>query len=96
MQHRDAASACRNPIGLPAPDDLGRQLGQLELTWVTVGAHFADTTWWNSQLTDAAGRFSLEFKATSPGEVVHEAKEQGTSGRLRLRATAVLHAYPVP
>jgi hypothetical protein len=42
-------------------------------TWVTVGAHFSDTTSWNSQMTDADGRLSLEFKATSPGEVFHEA-----------------------
>lgn len=63
-------------------------------TWVTVGAHFADTTWWNSQMTDGAGRFSLAFTATSPGQVVHEAKERGNSGRLRVRATATLTAYP--
>ena len=65
-------------------------------TWVTVGAHFADTTWWNSQMTDAAGNFSLAFTATSPGQVVHEAKERGNSGRLRVRATATLTAYAAP
>ena len=48
-------------------------------TWVTVGAHFADTTWWNSQVTDSQGRFSLAFNATSPGEVYHEAKERETA-----------------
>jgi len=61
-------------------------------TWVTVGAHFPDTIWWNSQITDAQGRFSLAFKATSAGQIYHEAKEQGNSGRLRLRATGMLTA----
>lgn len=65
-------------------------------TWVTVGAHYADTTWWNSQITDGAGRFSLSFRATSPGTVQHEAKERGNNGRLRLQATATLTAYPSP
>ena len=59
-------------------------------TWVTVGAHFADTTWWNSQLSDAQGRISLSFNATSPGRVYHEAKERGKNGGLRLKATATL------
>jgi hypothetical protein len=59
-------------------------------TWVTVGAHFPDTIWWNSQQTDSQGRFSLLFTATSAGQIYHEAKERGTSGRLRLRATATL------
>ena len=58
--------------------------------WVTVGAHFADTTWWNSQVSDAQGRISLSFTATSPGSVYHEAKQQGNNGRLRLVATATL------
>jgi hypothetical protein len=62
-------------------------------TWVTVGAHFPDTIWWNSQITDAQGRFSLAFTATSAGQIYHEAKEQGNSGRLRLRATGMLTAY---
>jgi hypothetical protein len=65
-------------------------------TWVTVGAHFADTIWWNSQITDANGGFSLAFTATSPGSVYHEAKERGNNGRLRLRATATLTAYAAP
>lgn len=62
-------------------------------TWVTVGAHFPDTIWWNSQITDAQGRFSLAFKATSAGQIYHEAKEQGNNGRLRLLATGMLTAY---
>ena len=65
-------------------------------TWVTVGARFADTTWWNSQITDGGGRFSLAFTATSAGSVLHEAKERGSNGRLRLRATATLTANPAP
>jgi hypothetical protein len=63
-------------------------------TWVTVGAYFADTTWWNSQITDGSGRFSLAFTASSAGSIYHEAKERGNNGRLRLRATATLTAYP--
>jgi hypothetical protein len=59
-------------------------------TWVTVGAYFSDTTWWNSQKTDAAGKFSLLFTATSAGQIYHEAKQQGNGGRLRLMTTATL------
>lgn len=59
-------------------------------TWVTVGAYFPDTTWWNSQLTDAQGRFDLAFTATSAGQIYHEAKEQGNNTRLRVRATGML------
>jgi len=62
-------------------------------TWVTVGAYFSDTTWWNSQKTDSQGNFSLLFTATSAGQVYHEAKEQAKSGRLRLMATATLTVY---
>jgi hypothetical protein len=63
-------------------------------TWVTVGAHFSDTTWWNSQISDAQGNISLSFTATSPGRVDHEAKQQGQNGRLRLLATATLTVSP--
>lgn len=63
-------------------------------TWVTVGAHFADTIWWNSQQTDGSGRLSLTFTATSAGQVYHEAKERGNNGRLRLRATGTLTVNP--
>ena len=63
-------------------------------TWVTVGAHFADTTWWNSKATDGQGNLSLTFTATSPGQVLHEAKEMGKNGRLSLRATATLTVNP--
>lgn len=65
-------------------------------TWVSVGAHFADTTWWGSQVTDGQGKFSLVFTATSAGQVLHEAKEMGNNGRLRLRATATLSVSPAP
>jgi hypothetical protein len=65
-------------------------------TWVTVGAHFSDTTWWNSQVTDGQGSFSLVFTATSSGQVYHEAKEQGNNARLRLMATATLSVSPAP
>jgi hypothetical protein len=63
-------------------------------TWVTVGAHFSDTTWWNSQISDAQGKISLSFTATRPGQVYHEAKQQGQNGRLRLLATATLAVNP--
>jgi hypothetical protein len=63
-------------------------------TWISVGAHFADTTWWNSKVTDSSGNFSLTFTATSSGQVMHEAKEMGNNGRLRLRTTATLTVNP--
>ncbi|MGH9149586.1 MAG: hypothetical protein ACRD0F_04530 [Acidimicrobiales bacterium] len=62
--------------------------------WVTVGAHFADATWWTSMVTDAAGTFAYSFTATSAGDVLHEAKEQGRNGSLRLKATATLTVVP--
>ena len=65
-------------------------------TWVTVGAHFADTTWWNSKVTDGQGGFTLTFTATSPGQVLHEAKEMGKNGRLSLRTSATLTVNPAP
>ena len=64
--------------------------------WVTVGAYFSDTTWWNSQKTDSEGKFSLVFNATSPGQVYHEAKQQGNNNRLRLMATGTLSVAPAP
>ena len=63
-------------------------------TWVTVGAYYADTTWWNSQVSDAAGNISLSFTATSAGQVRHDAKQQGANGRLRLLASATLTVGP--
>jgi hypothetical protein len=63
-------------------------------TWVTVGAHYADTTWWNYQVTDSLGNFSLVFTATSAGQIYHEAKEQGKHDRLRLVAGATLTVDP--
>jgi hypothetical protein len=57
-------------------------------TWVTVGAHYSDTTWWASGQTDNSGGFSFTLTATSAGLISHEAKEMGRNGRLRLRATA--------
>lgn len=62
--------------------------------WVTVGAHYADTTWWSSRVTDGQGNFSLVFNATSAGQVLHEAKEMGSNNRLRLKATATLTVNP--
>jgi hypothetical protein len=63
-------------------------------TWVTVGAHYADTTWWNSAKTDAQGRLSLAFTATSAGNIYHEAQQLGNNDRLRLVASATLTVGP--
>ncbi len=63
-------------------------------TWVTVGAHFLDTTWWNSAQTDGQGNISLTFKATSAGQVYHEAQQMGNNGRLRLMTGATLTVSP--
>jgi hypothetical protein len=65
-------------------------------TWVTVGAHYSDTTWWNSQLSDAQGNISLPFTATRTGSIYHEAKEQGNNGRLRLVTSATLTVTAAP
>jgi hypothetical protein len=65
-------------------------------TWETVGAYYSDTTWWASAVTDGNGNFTVSFSATSAGKVLHEAKEQGNSGRLRLRASAYLTVNPAP
>ena len=79
----------------PASTTLGSQYrvngsGFSANTWVSVGAHFSDTTWWGSMKTDGTGKFSLLFNATSRGQIYHEAKEQGRNGRLRLVSTATL------
>ena len=55
----------------PASTTLGSQYtvngsGFRPNTWISVGAHFTDTTWWNSKVTDSQGKFSLTFTATSP------------------------------
>lgn len=63
-------------------------------TWVTVGAHFPDMTWWNSGITDGQGDISLTFKATSAGQINHEAKEMAPNDSLHLRATATLMVNP--
>ncbi len=64
-------------------------------TWVTVGAHFPDTTYWNSQITTGQGTFSLTFTATSAGQVYHEAQELSNNGTtLRLKASATLTVNP--
>lgn len=58
-------------------------------TWITVGAHY-DTVYWTAVITDSSGSFSLTTTAAAPGEILHEAKQQTKSGRLRLMATATL------
>jgi hypothetical protein len=63
-------------------------------TWVTVGAHDADTTWWNSGVTDGQGNISLTFTATSAGQVYHEADQMGNNDRLRFMTGATLTVNP--
>jgi hypothetical protein len=63
-------------------------------TWVTVGAHYSDTTWWSYGVTDSQGNISVTFTATSSGQIYHEAKEQGKNGRLRLAAYGTLTVNP--
>jgi hypothetical protein len=63
-------------------------------TWVTVGAYYSDTTWWNSGVTDGNGNISLTFTATSAGQIYHVAKEMGSKDALRTRATATLTVTP--
>lgn len=59
-------------------------------TWVSVGARYSDTTWWASGLTDDQGNISLTLTATSAGEILHDAYQQGRSGRFRLKTSATL------
>jgi hypothetical protein len=56
--------------------------------WVTVGAHYADATYWASGKTDGQGNLRVTLTATSAGQIYHEAKEQGNSGRLRFKTSA--------
>lgn len=63
-------------------------------TWVTVGAHYSDVTWWNSGVTDGQGKISLSFTATSAGQVYHEADQLGNNDRQRLMASATLTVSP--
>jgi hypothetical protein len=64
-------------------------------TWVTVGAHFPDTTYWASQVTDGSGNLNLTFTATSAGQVYHEAKQLSNNGTtLRPKASATLTVNP--
>lgn len=58
--------------------------------WETVGAYYADTTWWASAIADSHGSFTVTFTATSAGRVLHVEKEQGSNGKLRERASATL------
>jgi hypothetical protein len=62
--------------------------------WVTVGAYYPDTTWWSSGKTDGKGTFSCTFTATGSGQILHEAKLQGSNGRVRLVASATLTVSP--
>jgi hypothetical protein len=65
-------------------------------TWVTFGAYYPDTTWWSSGVTDGQGNFAATFTATGSGQILHEAKEQGNNGRVRLMASATLTVNPAP
>ena len=79
----------------PSPVVVGQQYqvngsGFRANTWVTVGAHYSDTLWWNSGVTDDQGNVSLTFTATSAGQVYHEAQQMGNNDRLRLATSATL------
>ena len=63
-------------------------------TWVSVGAHYPDMTWWGSGVTDASGDISLSFTATSAGQIYHEAKERQSNDSFKLRAAATLNVSP--
>jgi hypothetical protein len=63
-------------------------------TWVTVGAHYPDMTWWNSGITNDQGNISLTFNATSAGQIYHEAREMAPNDSLQLKATATLTVSP--
>jgi len=63
-------------------------------TWVTVGAYYPDTTWWNSGITDANGNISLTFNATSAGQIYHVAKKMQPNNSVKLRAAATLSVSP--
>jgi len=63
-------------------------------TWVSVGAHYSDVTWWGSGVTDANGNISLAFTATSAGQIYHEAKEMQANDSFKLRGTATLNVSP--
>jgi hypothetical protein len=63
-------------------------------TWVSVGAHYPEMTWWGSGATDANGDISLTFTATSAGLIYHEAKEMQRNDSFRVRATATLNVSP--
>jgi hypothetical protein len=61
---------------------------------VSVGAHYADVTWWNSGVTDSQGNISLSFTVSSAGQVYHEADQLGNNDRQRLMASATLTVSP--
>jgi hypothetical protein len=63
-------------------------------TWVSVGAHYADTTWWNSAQTDGQGHFSVTFTATTAGQIYHEADQLGNNDRMRFMTGATLSVSP--
>jgi hypothetical protein len=61
-------------------------------SWVTVGAYYADTTWWTSGRANDQGHIHLgPLTATSSGQILHVAKSLNEkTGRMRLLATATL------
>jgi hypothetical protein len=59
-------------------------------TWVAIGAYYSDTTWWGSAKTDSQGNIQVTFTASSPGNVLHQASEQGRNGSMRIKASGTL------
>jgi hypothetical protein len=94
-----AASVSVGQQSSPATVAVGQQYqvhasGFKPNTWVTVGAYYSDTTWWNSGVTNANGEISLTFTATSAGQIYHVAKEMTSRDALRVRATGTLNVTP--
>lgn len=58
-------------------------------SFVSIGARYADVTWWASGPTDSQGRFSLTLKATTAGAIVHDVYEKARSG-YRLKTSVTL------
>ena len=59
-------------------------------TFVSVGARYADTTWWPSGPTDSTGSFRFTATARTPGEIVHDVYEKARNG-YRLKLSVILH-----
>lgn len=61
-------------------------------TWVTVGAHYADATFWGSGWTDGQGKITIgPYTAYSCGQIYHEGDVLNQhNGRMSLATGATL------